>query len=108
MKHRLNAHHSNDGINISSKRYVTSAAARRWCQGIGVKALGAKTISSCRTAQGAGDYAFAFRGHRRRAHRPRFVNATRQGRLVKAQHHRRCFVSGLFVYLFPRIRDAGR
>jgi hypothetical protein len=33
--------------------------------------------------------------------------------LVKADssrpnHHRRCFVSGLFVYLFPRIADAGR
>jgi hypothetical protein len=39
MKHRLNAHHSNDGINISPKPCVTSAAARPWWQGIAAKAL---------------------------------------------------------------------
>jgi hypothetical protein len=58
MKHRRNAHHSNDRINISSKRCVTSAAAGHWAAIHWRQDVGAKTCSSDR-ARG-GDYAFAF------------------------------------------------
>jgi hypothetical protein len=46
------------------------------------------------------------RGHRRRAHRRRLVIADSH----RQSPHRRFFVSGLFVYLFPRIegRPIGR
>jgi hypothetical protein len=100
MKHRLNGHHTNDGVNISSKRCVTSAAASHWRRD-----LDAEAFSSDRAH--VGDYAFACSWssspsssppprHRRPHHRQ--------------SPHRRFFVSGLFVYLFPRIegRPIGR
>jgi hypothetical protein len=107
MKHRRNAHHSNDRFNISSKRCVTSAAARHWRQDVG-----AKTCSSDR-ARG-GDYAFAFVvmvAERIVAER---MSPIRQRQLVKADTSGPVitvfFVSGLCVYLFPGIggRPTGR
>jgi hypothetical protein len=112
MKHRLNAHHSNEGINISSKRCVTSAVARHWRQDIGGKAL--VPIHWCQD--------IAARHARRTAQAPAITHLlfvvivadwstpTRQGRLVKADASPSFFVGGLCVYLFPRIggRPIGR
>jgi hypothetical protein len=73
MKHRPNAHHSNDGINISSKRCVTSAAARRWGQD--------NILDGARS----GDYAFAFVVMVAERIVADSSAPIRQGRLVKAR-----------------------
>jgi hypothetical protein len=154
MKHRLNGHHTNDGINISSKRCVTSAANPKFAQVCGVlgcelrvqkrhykdKVASVLIDSEVRTSvpqmltnsgigtlvrrQAIGGETLMPRHSRRTAltsatthllvrasSSPSSSPPTRHRRPHHRQSpHRRFFVSGLFVYLFPRIegRPIGR